>query len=301
MSKIDTPAMAKALKKASKRPKKTGFLHEAWYRLLHSKTAVIGMIIILVLIILALFPKQIAPYGEDEQNYSVALQKPNKVYLLGTDNFGRDILSRLIYGTRVSLLIGVISVAMALVIGGTLGLIASYYGGRMDNIIMRVMDILYSMPSFLLAISIAAALGSGMFNLMIAIAVGQIPAFSRIVRASALTVIHCEHVEASRAIGCSTLRTILKYVLPNASAPIIVQATLNVASAILSAAGLSFVGIGIEPPTAEWGSMLNAGKAYIRTNWNVITFPGIAIVITIYAINLFGDGLRDALDPKLKR
>lgn len=293
--------MEKAAKIASRRPKKTGFARESWYRLCHSKSAVIGMIILMILVVLALFPDQIAPYGEDEQNYSVALTAPCLEYPLGTDNYGRDILSRIIYGTRVSLVIGVVSVGMALVVGGLLGLLAAYYGGRVDDVIMRIMDIFYSMPSFLLAIAIAAALGTGMFNLMIAIAVGQVPAFSRIVRASALTVKSNEYIEASRATGCGTPRILFKYILPNASAPIIVQATLNVASAILSAAGLSFVGIGVQPPTAEWGSMLNAGRSYIRTNWNIITFPGIVIMITIYALNLFGDGLRDALDPKLKK
>lgn len=301
MSKINTPAMEKAAIVAKKRPKKTGFVQEAWFRLCHNKGAVVGMIMLLILVFLAIFPDQIAPYGEDEQNYSVALMAPCKEYPLGTDNFGRDILSRIIYGTRVSLLIGIVSVAMAMVVGGTLGLVAAYYGGKIDDLIMRIMDIFYSMPSFLLAIAIAAALGSGMFNLMIAIAVGQIPAFSRIVRAAALTVKGNEFIEASTAIGSSTSRILFKHILPNASAPIIVHATLSIASAILSAAGLSFVGIGVQPPTAEWGSMLNAGKSYIRTNWNIITFPGIIIMLTIYALNLFGDGLRDALDPKLKK
>lgn len=301
MSKVNTPAMEKAAKVAARRPKKTGFAQEAWFRLCHNKSAVIGMVMILLLIVLALFPGQIAPYGEDEQNYSAALTPPCKEYPLGTDNFGRDILSRIIYGTRVSLLIGIVSVGMALLVGGALGLVAAYYGGKIDDLIMRVMDIFYSMPSFLLAIAIAAALGSGMFNLMIAIAVGQIPAFSRIVRAAALTVKGNEFIEAAQATGSSTFRILFKHMLPNASAPIIVHATLSVASAILSAAGLSFVGIGVQPPTAEWGSMLNAGRSYIRTNWNVITFPGLTIMLVIYALNLFGDGLRDALDPKLKK
>jgi len=301
MSKMNTPAMEKAAKLARKRPKKSGFWIEAWIRLIHNRAAVVGLVILCLLLVLALFPDQIAPYGEDEQNYAASLTFPCAEYPLGTDNYGRDILSRLIYGTRISLLIGVLSVAVSLLVGGTLGLIAAYYGGRVDDLIMRIMDVFYSMPSFLLAIAIAAALGSGTQNLIFAIAISQIPGFSRVVRAAALTVKGQEFIEAAHAIGGSDFRIIFKHVLPNAIAPIIVQATLGVASAILSAAALSFVGVGIRPPTAEWGSMLNAGRAYIRTHWYIIAFPGVMIVITIYALNLLGDGLRDAMDPKLKK
>ena len=301
MPKITTPAMKKAKKMAAKRPLKTGFWHESWYRLRRNKIAIVGMVILIILIILALFPETFAPYGEDEQNYSVSLTFPNKDYPLGTDNYGRDILSRLIYGTQVSLKIGFLSMSISLMIGGFLGLFAAYYGDRIEDLIMRIMDILYSLPSFLMAIAIAAALGTGEFNLILAIAISYVPQYSRIVRASALTVKSQEFMEAAYAIGASPLRQMFKHMLPNALAPIIVKATLGVAQAILAAAALSFVGVGIRPPTAEWGVMLSAGRSYIRTHWYIVTFPGLMIMITIFALNLLGDGFRDAMDPKLKR
>ena len=301
MSKIKTPAMERAAKIAAKRPERTGFWREAWYRFCHNKAAMVGLVVLILLIIIALFPEKIAPYGEDEQNYAVALTFPCAEYPLGTDNYGRDILSRIIYGARVSLKIGFSSVVVSLVIGGLFGLIAAYCGGRIDDLIMRIMDIFYAMPSFLMAIAIAAALGSGEFNLILAIAISQIPGYSRIVRAAALTVKGQEFIEAAHAIGGGAPRIIFRHVLPNAMAPIIVKATLGVASSILSAAALSFVGVGIQPPTAEWGVMLNAGRSYIRTHWYIVTFPGLMIMITIYVLNLVGDGLRDAMDPKLKK
>ena len=301
MSKMKTAAMEKAAKVAAKRPKKTGFWRESWYRLCHNKAAMVGLAVLIVLLILSVFAEQIAPYGEDEQNYAIASQFPSTEHPLGTDNYGRDILSRVIYGARVSLKIGFESVVVSLLLGGLFGLIAAYCGGKVDDLIMRIMDIFYAMPSFLMAIAVAAALGGGETNLILAIAVSQIPGYSRVVRAAALTVKGQEFIEASRAIGCRPARIIFRHILPNAMAPIIVKATLGVASSILSAAGLSFVGVGIAPPTAEWGVMLNAGRPYIRTHWYMVTFPGVMIMITIYALNLVGDGLRDAMDPKLKR
>lgn len=220
---------------------------------------------------------------------------------MGTDNYGRDILSRVIYGARTSLLIGALSVAMSVIIGGTCGLMAAYYGNKVDNVIMRVMDVFYALPSFLLAIAIASALGSGLFNLALAIAISQVPGYARVVRAAALTVRNQEYMEAIRAIGGSPRRQMFRHMLPNAIAPIIVQATLGMANAIISGAALSFVGVGVQPPTAEWGFMLNAGRQYIREYWYIVTFPGLMIMVTILGLNLFGDGLRDAMDPKLKR
>ncbi len=301
MSKRITPAMEKLQKKKHRRPEKSSPWLDAWYRLRRNKSAVVGMFILLVLIAFALFPEYIAPYGEDEQIYSEAFIFPCKEHIFGTDNFGRDLFSRIVYGTRTSLKIGVFSVCISLMIGGSLGLIAAFYGGAVDNVIMRVMDVFYALPSFLLAIAIAASLGSGMFNLMLAIAISEIPGYARVTRAAALTVKGQEYLEAARAIGGSSARLMLKHMLPNAIAPIIVQATLGVANAILSGAALSFIGIGVQPPTAEWGYMLNAGRQYIRTHWYIVTLPGVMIMITIFAFNLLGDGLRDALDPKLKR
>lgn len=280
--------------------KKSGPWRDVFNRLKRNKMAMFGLAIILLLIILALFADVIAPYGYDDQNLKDRLTPPNSQYLLGTDNFGRDILSRIIYGSRISLQVGFIAVGISAIIGGALGSIAGYYGGKLDNFVMRAMDILLAIPSILLAISIVAALGPGLQNVMIAVGIGSIPSYARIVRASVLSIRDQEFVEAARAVGANDFRIITKHILPNAMAPIIVQATLGVAGAILSAAGLSFIGLGIQPPTPEWGAMLSSGREYLRDNWYVATFPGLAIMITIFALNLLGDGLRDALDPRLK-
>ena len=274
---------------------------EFWLRLCRNKAALIGMVILSVLIITAVFAPIIAPYHYDEQNYQIINQLPSPAHPLGTDNCGRDILSRLIYGSRVSLQIGFIAVGIGAAVGGLLGAVAAFYGKAVDNIIMRCIDIVLAIPSTLLAISISAALGPGLTNAMIAIGIGSAPNYARIVRASVLTVKEQEFVEAARCLGASDAYIILREILPNALSPIIVQATLGVASAILSAAALSFIGLGIQPPSPEWGAMLSAGRVYIRDFWPIVTFPGVAIMITIFALNLFGDGLRDVLDPKLRR
>lgn len=285
----------------SARKKRSSPMRDALKRLKRNKMAMVGLGIVIVLVIFALFPQIIAPYGYDEQNYSEALQFPSFRHIMGTDNFGRDIFSRIVYGTRISLLVGLASVAFSVVAGGLLGAVAAFYGGVIDNVIMRFVDILLAIPSILLAISISAALGPGLFNMMIAIGIGSIPTYARVVRASILTVKEQEFIEAARSVGASDWRLIFKHMIPNALAPIIVQATMGIAGAILSAASLSFIGLGIQPPTPEWGSMLSAGRQYIRDYWHIVTFPGVTIMITIFALNLLGDGLRDALDPKLKR
>lgn len=301
MSKRQTEAMAKLQKKHHNRPRKTGPWREAWYRLRRNKSALLGIAILVVLLVFAFFPNAIAPYGEDEQIYADAFIFPNAEHLLGTDNYGRDMFSRIVFGARTSLKIGIFSVCISLIVGGSLGLIAAFYGGKVDNVIMRFMDILYALPSFLLAIAVASSLGAGLFNLMLAIAISEIPGYARVTRAAAITIKGQEYLEAARSIGGGPGRLILKHILPNANAPIIVQATLGVANAILTGAALSFIGIGVQPPTAEWGYMLNAGRQYIRTHWYIVTFPGVMIMLTIFSFNLLGDGLRDALDPKLKR
>ncbi|MEA5012000.1 MAG: ABC transporter permease [Angelakisella sp.] len=293
-------ANAVATKNKAKSNKRTSLWMDVWRRLRKNKAAMLGLTIILFMVFCAIFADFLAPYGFDDQNLKEKMQFPNSQHWLGTDNFGRDILSRIIYGSRISLQVGLISVGVSIVVGGIFGAMAAFYGGKTDNIIMRAMDILMAIPGMLLAIAIAAALGPGLGNMMIAIGVGSVPGYARVVRASVLTVRDEEFVEAARSIGASDWRIIIKHIIPNALAPIIVQATLGVAGAILSCASLSFLGLGISPPTPEWGAMLSASRQYIRNYWYMATFPGIAIMLTVYALNVLGDGLRDALDPRLK-
>lgn len=276
---------------------------EVWSRLRKNKLALFGLFILVGLVLCAVFADIIVSYEDVviKANISNRLQGPSAQHWLGTDDLGRDILARLIHGSRVSLQVGLISVSISLFIGGSLGAIAGYYGDAVDNIIMRCMDILLAVPSILLAVTIVAALGSNMTNLMLAIGISGVPGFARIVRASVLSVKDQEFVEAARAIGAKNSTIIFKEIIPNCMAPIIVQATLGVASAILSTSALSFIGLGIQPPAPEWGAMLASGRLYLRDSMYVTLFPGIAIVLTILALNLLGDGLRDALDPRLKQ
>ncbi|SKC90182.1 ABC transporter permease [Maledivibacter halophilus] len=282
------------------RNKKRSQWVEVLRRLKKNKAAMFGLFIIFMLIIVAIFADFITTYDYAKQNLDEALQSPSFKHFFGTDEFGRDIFTRIIYGSRISLLVGILAVGIAIFIGGGLGAIAGFYGGKLDNVIMRSMDVLLAIPSILLAISIVAALGSGLVNLMIAVGIANIPRYARIMRASILSVRDQEFIEASQSVGASDFTIIVKHIIPNCLAPVIVQGTLGVASAILSCAGLSFIGLGINPPTPEWGSMLSRGRDYLRDYWHVTAFPGMAIMITIFALNLFGDGLRDAFDPKLK-
>ncbi len=265
--------------------------------------SIAGLIILIILILLAIFADIIADYEQVaiKQNTIMRLEKPSKKHCIGTDEFGRDIFARLIHGARVSLMVGIVSVGIAIFVGGILGAIAGYYGGYIDNIIMRIMDVFLAIPSILLAIAIVSALGSGLFNLMLAIGVSSIPGYARIVRASVLMVKDQEFIESAKAIGANDFRIIKKHIIPNILAPVIVHGTLGVANAILSTAGLSFIGLGVPKPRPEWGSMLAGGRVYLRDASHVTTYPGLAIMITILALNLLGDGLRDALDPRLKQ
>ena len=224
---------------------------------------------------------------------------PSAAHLFGTDHLGRDIFTRVIYGTRVSIGIGIASVAAALIIGGILGAVAAFYSNKVDNIIMRIMDVLGAIPGTLLAISIAAVLGRGIVNLILALGISAVPLFARIVRANVLTVKSKDYVEAGKCVGASDTRLILKHMIPNAMGPIIVQATFGVASNILMIAGLSYIGLGIAP-TPEWGGMLSEAKTNIQLYWHPMVFPGIAIFLTSFSLNVLGDGLRDAFDPKLR-
>lgn len=265
-----------------------------------NKMAMAGLVILAILFLTAIFAPFIAPYSFDTTDYGNTFQQPSAQHLFGTDEFGRDIFSRVVYGARLSLSVGFIAVAISVLIGGTLGAIAGFYQKQVDNLIMRFMDILLAIPQFLLAISIVAVLGPGLFNLMIAVGISSIPRYARIVRATTMTIKGEEYIEAAVASGTSDAGIIFKHILPNCMAPLTVQISLGIADAILMAAGLSFIGLGIQPPAPEWGAMLSGGRNYIR-GWAYMTyFPGLAIFFTTLSLNLVGDGLRDALDPKLK-
>lgn len=283
--------------------KKRSQWREVWRMLKKNKMALVGLGILVILVLLALFADVIADYDTVviKQNLANRLKGPSAEHWLGTDEFGRDIFARLVHGARVSLKVGIIAVGISIVLGGILGALAGFYGGKIDNIIMRVMDVFLAVPSILLAIAIVSALGPSIINLMVAISISSVPRYARIVRASVLSIRDQEFVEAARAIGANNARIIFRHIIPNSLAPVIVQGTLGVASAILSTAGLSFIGLGIQPPAPEWGSMLSGGRQYLRYAWWVTTFPGVAIMITILSLNLLGDGLRDALDPRLKQ
>ena len=252
-------------------------------RFMKNKVAVAGFFIILLLVFCALFPSLIAPYSYETMSTGPSFANPSAEHLFGTDEFGRDIFSRVIYGTRTSLAIGLLSVLIACVLGTILGCISGYYGNLTDNLIMRAVDILLAIPNLILALGIGATGG-----------------FARVVRGQILTVKEQEYIEVARAIGASDFRIIFCHILPNCLAPIIVQISISVGSSILGAAGMSFIGLGIAPPNPEWGAMLSAGRSFFRDHWFVETFPGLAIMLAVFAFNLFGDGLRDALDPRLK-
>lgn len=270
-------------------------------RLYKNKMALLSFGFLVFLVLVALLADVIAPYSYEEQNLDEMLVGPNSAHWFGTDEYGRDILSRIIFGSRISLEVGFVAVFFSVTIGGIIGAISGYYGKKIDNILMRLMDILLAIPGILLAIAIVNVLGPGLMNVMIAVGIASIPTYARIVRASVLSIREQEFVESARAIGENDFSIIFRYILPNSLAPIIVQATLGVAWAILSAAGLSFLGLGLQPPTPEWGAMLSAGRQYIFDAWWITTFPGLAIVLIVLALNIFGDGIRDALDPKLRK
>jgi ABC-type dipeptide/oligopeptide/nickel transport system permease subunit len=275
-------------------------------KLLKNKTGVAGLVIITVFVFLALFAPLISPHSPVENALYDQLIPPmwedggSGKNILGTDDLGRDMLSRLIFGARVSLIVGLVSVGIALILGTFFGAVAGYFGGWIDNVIMRIMDIILAFPGILLAIVIVAYLGPGLRNAMMAIGVISIPRFARIVRASVLEENEKDYVLAARAVGARNRRILFNTVLPNCMAPIIVQASLGFGSAILDAAGLSFLGLGAQPPIPEWGAMIAMGRSMILRAWWVMTFPGIAILLGVLGFNLLGDGLRDALDPRLR-
>lgn len=278
-------------------------MQETWRRLIKNKGAVIGMIFLAVLVLAALLSPYIFDYDTQVigMNMPERLQPPSSAHWFGTDEVGRDLFARVIYGARYSLVIGVGSVLIGLVVGTILGSLAGFYGGVMDSVIMRGVDIFYSIPNIMTAVVIVSVLGRSTVNLMIALAFSCASSFSRIVRASVMTIRNQEYVESSYSMGLPTWKIILKHILPNCLSPIIVQLTLLIGTTIISASSLSFLGIGIPAPAPEWGALLSAGRGHIRNASYMCVIPGLAIMFTVLALNLLGDGLRDALDPKLKK
>ncbi|MCL2198518.1 MAG: ABC transporter permease [Defluviitaleaceae bacterium] len=267
-------------------------------KIFKNRQLTLGGVIVILFILVAFFAPFIAPFDPLEQSMPRRLQAPSSEHIMGTDNLGRDVFSRIVFGTRVSLVVGVASTLMGGIVGVFFGIIAGYYGKAVDTVIMRVMDILLAFPGILLALGIVAVLGSGTEIVIVAVAVWAVPTFARIVRGSTLAVKKLEYIDAIRAVGASDFRIIFLHILPNVLSPIIVQATLNVGSAIVAAAVLSFLGVGTQAPTPEWGSMVNAGRQFMMENSYLVFFPGLMIFLLVVGINLFGDGLRDHLEPK---
>lgn len=282
--------------------KKRSQFKSIWFRFRKNKLAMIGLIILSIMILFACCANLFADYETDAitQNVRQKLQAPSKEHIFGTDAFGRDVFARIIYGARVSLSVGIVTIIISMAGGTLIGACAGYFGGKVDNILMRIMDVFLAIPQTLMAITIVAALGGGLVNLLIALCISSIPRFSRVVRSAILPIKGQEFVEAAKACGTKSTRIILKHIIPNAIGPIIVQATLNMATTVLTIASLSFIGLGVKAPMPEWGSMLAEAKEQMRYYPYLIMIPGVAIVLSVMGLNLIGDGLRDALDPRLK-
>jgi peptide/nickel transport system permease protein len=274
--------------------------NDSFRRLRRDRAALVGLAVITVMALAAIFAKYLAPYDPIEINSSAILVPPTPEHILGTDHLGRDIFSRLLFGGQLSLQIGVISVGIALSVGLILGLTAGYYGKVLDGVILRIMDVLLAFPGILFALSIIAILGPGLQNVMIAVGIADIPLFTRVVRASILATKHNLYVDAARVSGCRDRRIMFNHILPNALTSVIVLATLEIATAILVGGSLSFLGLGVQPPTPEWGNMVAEGREYLRDNWWVSGFPGLTIMVAVLAITVLGDGMREAIDPKRK-
>lgn len=273
---------------------------ETIHRFTNNKVAVVCFLVLAFVTLLALFGPFVAPYDPLEQDLANNYREPSREHLLGTDDLGRDTLSRLIYGARISLGISLSSVSLGVLVGAILGLLAAYYGGWLDSAIMRFMDFLLALPGILLAIAIVAVLGKGIVNTILAVAIFAVPTFARLIRGSALSVQELDYIEATRALGASDLRIIFKHIVPNALTPVVVQATLSLGTAILISSGLSFLGLGVQPPHPEWGAMLSKGRELIRTTPVVAIAPGVSITLVVLCFSMVGDGLRDALDPRLR-
>ncbi|MHA6258439.1 nickel transporter permease [Sporosarcina sp. CAU 1771] len=297
--------MSKKALETVNRPKRSSprieYYKTIWKRLRKNKAAVVGGVLILIFIVVAIFGPMLTTQSPTDVKLLNKLQKPSMEHWFGTDNYGRDIFTRIIHGAALTLKVGFLSVFIGGVVGVVLGIVSGYYGGKIDTIIMRIMDVLLAFPGILLALAIVSVLGGSLTNVIIAVSIFSVPAFARIVRGSTLSVRKLEYIDAVRALGATDFRIIFKHILPNVTSPIIVQATLRIATAVLTASGLSFLGLGAPPPEPEWGAMLNDGRAYMSNAPHLILFPGIMIVIVVLAFNIFGDGLRDALDPKMNK
>lgn len=284
-------------------PRRRGQFEDIMRRFIRNKLAIVGLLILLLLVFTAVFADVIADYDATAiaQDTDNRLLEPSAEHIFGTDQYGRDVFARIIHGARSSLLIGFVCATAAMLVGGLIGALAGFYGKLVDSVLMRMMDILLAIPAILLAIAIISALGPGIANLILAMTIANIPGSARLVRVSVLSIRSQEYVEAARSIGCSDAVIILRHIIPNVVGPLIVQLTLQIAMAILFASGLSFIGLGVQPPAPEWGAMLSEGAQVIRYAPHLVYFPGLAIFITVLSINFLGDGLRDSLDPRLKR
>ncbi|MDR7418612.1 MAG: ABC transporter permease [Armatimonadota bacterium] len=270
-------------------------------RLFRRRLVIVGAVLLGTFLLVSAAAPLLAPQGYDDQDLLRRLRPPSADFPLGTDSLGRDLLARIVWGARVSLMVGVLAMSLGLTGGSLLGLVSGFYGGRVDRLVMGLMDVLLSFPGILLALAVVAALGPGLYQVMVAVGIQQIPAFARLVRGSVLTVRKTEYAEAARVVGASDTRIMARHIVPNVVSPVIVLASLDIGTAILSSAGLSFLGLGAQPPLPDWGGMINQGRAFLRTAWWVAVFPGLAIMLTVLGFNLFGDGLRDALDPRLRQ
>ncbi len=282
-------------------PRKQNKALEVLKRMSKNKLAMVGLVIFTIEILIAVFAPLLAPYGYAEMDYAMMQTGPSAAHWFGTDEMGRDILTRLMYGARYSLSVGLIAILLNTAIGVVIGAVAGFFGGWVDNLIMRFLDVIQSLPAMLLTIVISAVLGPGYFNTILALSINGIPGKARMLRAQILKERSAEYIEASESINCSRFRTIFRHLIPNCFSPLIVQSTMGVATIITTMAGLSFIGLGVQPPTPEWGAMLSGSRQFIRNSPYMVVFPGLAIAITVLSLNLLGDGLRDALDPKLKR
>jgi len=273
---------------------------EVWRRLKKNKIAVVSLFILLIICLIAILAPLLAPYPYEETHTRRSLEGPSSDFLLGTDRLGRDILSRLLYGSRQSLQMGVFAVSGAAIIGVFIGAYAGYYGGFVDNLVMRLLDLFQGIPMFLLTVTLAAVLGPSLRNAIIAIGIAMVPGYARLMRASLLTVREMEYIEAAKSINARNRRIIYRHIIPNSIAPIIVSYTMSMGMAVLSGAALSFIGLGAQPPTPEWGAMISDARSFMRAQPQLAIYPGICVMITVLAFNMLGDGLRDALDPRLK-